>query len=86
MSRNNTSSHLPKFKDLDSKKIPKLSPTESDMSDSKESPIGSQPQGTRGELPEVLVRPSPLLNNNKYHNKYYYRGYEGFNQPGNTPY
>ena len=53
------------------------------MSDSKESPIGSQPQGTRGRLPEVLVRTSPLLNNNKYYNKYIHRGIEGFNQPGN---
>ena len=75
---------MPKFRDLDSKKIPKLSPTESDMSDSKESPIGSQPQGTRGRLPEVLVRTSPLLNNNKSYNKYIHQGTEGFNQPGNT--
>ena len=54
------------------------------MSDSKESPIGSQPQGTRGRLPEVLVRTSPLLNNNKSYNKYIHQGTEGFNQPGNT--
>ena len=52
------------------------------MSDPMGSLIGSQPHGTRGKLPEVLVRPFPLLSN-KHYNKYYYRGLEGFNQPGN---
>ena len=71
-------SEVRKFTNLKNSNSPS---TESDMSDSMESLIGSQSQGTRDTLPNKKVIHYPLFTNN---NNIICRGSEIYYQQGNS--
>jgi hypothetical protein len=71
-----------KVRELTNSNDSDLPPTESGMSDSMRSLIGSQSQGTRDKLPHEQVDHYTPLSTNNYN--YIYRGSELYYQPGNT--
>jgi hypothetical protein len=81
MFNNNPPEYMPKLKGFNNKENSNLPPTELVMSDSVEPLIGSQSQGARDKLSEV-VRSSLVINNNYY--KYNYWDSDSLIHPDNT--